>query len=165
MCCAGWRDGRLANGLCFVVGRLRRCPHHPLLRAVTDRPGECPSRRVPLAWGHMSQRQPGRGGILLCRNLSVVFSFANRCSRLMNGRFLSLFLDVIAQHSEPWSWRSRCGSGGLEPEVVSLKVRVRALASLSGLRIRCCHKLLCRLQMRLEFDLYPGNFHVLQVWP
>ena len=31
----------------------------------------------------------------------------------------------------------------------TMRLRVRSLALLSGLRIRCCHKLWCRLQMRL----------------
>ena len=33
--------------------------------------------------------------------------------------------------------------------LVSMRMRVRSLASLSGLRIRRCHELSCRLQTRL----------------
>ena len=32
----------------------------------------------------------------------------------------------------------------------TVRLRVRSLASLSGLRIRCCHELWCRLQTRLR---------------
>ena len=31
----------------------------------------------------------------------------------------------------------------------TVRLRVQSLASLSGLRIRCCHELWCRLQTRL----------------
>ena len=43
--------------------------------------------------------------------------------------------------------RSHCGSGS---DVVSVRMWVGSLASLSGLRIRRCHKLWCRLQMWLR---------------
>ena len=33
--------------------------------------------------------------------------------------------------------------------LISLRMRVRSLASLSGLRIQCCCELWCRLQMQL----------------
>ena len=38
---------------------------------------------------------------------------------------------------------------GLRIQLVSMKIQVRSLASLSGLRIRHCHELWCKSQMRL----------------
>ena len=35
----------------------------------------------------------------------------------------------------------------------TMRFRVQSLASLSGLRIRCCHELWCRLQTRLGSDV------------
>ena len=43
------------------------------------------------------------------------------------------------------SWHSR-----LKSSVVSVTMPVQLLALLRGLRIRCCHKLQCRLQMQLR---------------
>ena len=58
-------------------------------------------------------------------------------------------------------------------------MQVQSLASLSGLRIRHCHKLRHRLQiwlgsgvttavaqaqLQLQFDPLPGKCHMLQVW-
>ena len=42
-------------------------------------------------------------------------------------------------------WLSR-----LRTQLVSMSMRVQSLALLSGLRICCCHKLWCRLQMKLR---------------
>jgi len=45
-------------------------------------------------------------------------------------------------------WNSCCGSA--ETNVTDIqRMQVRSLASLSGLRIRCCRELQCRLQMLL----------------
>ena len=35
----------------------------------------------------------------------------------------------------------------------TMKLCVRSLASISGLRIRCCHELWCRSQMQLEYGI------------
>ena len=43
-----------------------------------------------------------------------------------------------------------CGSVGYEPDLVSVRLQVLILNSLSGLRIWRCHKLCCRPQMRLR---------------
>ena len=43
---------------------------------------------------------------------------------------------------------SQCGS--VETNLVSMKMWVQSLASLSGLGIQCCHELWCRLQTQLE---------------
>ena len=43
---------------------------------------------------------------------------------------------------------SRCGSVGWQPDAVSRRMQVRSLPSLGGLRIRCCHELWPRSQMR-----------------
>ena len=45
------------------------------------------------------------------------------------------------------------------------RMQVRSLALLRGLRIRRCQKLRCGPQMWLQFDPWPGNFHVLLVQP
>ena len=66
---------------------------------------------------------------------------------------------------------------GLAPDIVSVTMWIRSLASLSvGLGIHCCQKLWCRLQMwirsgiavaveKLLFDLWSGIFHMPQMWP
>ena len=64
-----------------------------------------------------------------------------------------------------------------------MKMQVRSLAKLSGLRIQHCYELWCRsqtwldlallwlwcsgtvLQWQLQFDPWPDNFHMLQMWP
>ena len=46
-------------------------------------------------------------------------------------------------------WGSSCCGYGLRTQLVSMRMRVRSLASISGLRIPCCHKLLCMSQMWL----------------
>ena len=51
-------------------------------------------------------------------------------------------------------------------QLVSMRMRVRSLALLSGLRIRCCWKLWHRSQiqlgsrLQLQFNPWPGNFHM-----
>ena len=50
--------------------------------------------------------------------------------------------------SVPWS--SCCGSAGEEPSIVSLRMWVQSLASLSGLRVWCCHRLQCRSHVGLR---------------
>ena len=42
---------------------------------------------------------------------------------------------------------------GLWTQLVSMRMRVPSLTFLSGLRIWCCHKLHCRSQMWLRFDV------------
>ena len=39
---------------------------------------------------------------------------------------------------------------GLRTQLVSMRMCVQSLALLSELRIQCCHKLQCRLQMQLR---------------
>ena len=54
---------------------------------------------------------------------------------------------------------------GLMIQLVSLQGLVQSLAQCSALRLwRCCS---CwhRSQLRLRFDSWPGNFHMLRVWP
>ena len=47
------------------------------------------------------------------------------------------------------NWRSPCGSAGLGPDVVSLRMWVWSLVLLSGLKFwRCCPKLRCRLRIQ-----------------
>ena len=56
----------------------------------------------------------------------------------------------IGRIEKPVLGVSPCGSEGQRPNVVSLRRRVRFLASPSGLRIWRCHKLWCSLQMWLR---------------
>ena len=56
-------------------------------------------------------------------------------------------------HLEFLSWLSR-----LRTQLVSMRMQVRSLASLIGLRIQCGHELWCRSQMRL------GGFTWLWLW-
>ena len=49
-------------------------------------------------------------------------------------------------------------------QMLSLRMWVQSLASLSRLRIWHCCKLQHRLQMQLQFSPWPGNFHILQIW-
>ena len=46
------------------------------------------------------------------------------------------------------SWSSHCGSLGTN-RLVSMRMHIQSLASLSGLRTWCCCELWCRSQMRL----------------
>ena len=72
-------------------------------------------------------------------------------------------------------WRS-----GNESDLGTMRLRVRFLASISGLRIRHCRELWCShrhgldlvllwfgvgRQLQLRFEPYPGNLHMLQMWP
>ena len=41
------------------------------------------------------------------------------------------------------------GLSGLKTQLVSRRMQVRSLASLSGLRIQCCHELQCKLQIQM----------------
>ena len=50
-------------------------------------------------------------------------------------QYMSVGVPVLAQWEQIW--------------LASMRTQVRSLASLSGLRIRCCHELWCRLKMRL----------------
>ena len=43
--------------------------------------------------------------------------------------------------------------GELRTSTVSLRMRVRSLALLSGLRLQCCLKLLCKSQVQLRFGV------------
>ena len=43
--------------------------------------------------------------------------------------------------------------GGLGTQLVSMRMEVRSLASLSGLRIRCCRELWCRSKTQLGSGL------------
>ena len=48
-------------------------------------------------------------------------------------------------------WRNRsssCWFSGLRTQLISIRMWVQLLASLSGLRILCCHKLQCRLWLQ-----------------
>ena len=47
---------------------------------------------------------------------------------------------------------------------VTVKVWVQSLARHSGLKDQVLLQLQCRLQLRLGFNLWPGNFHMLWVW-
>ena len=60
----------------------------------------------------------------------------------------------------------------------TIRLWVRSLALLRGLRIRCCHELWADMAwtwrccgwgvgqwLQLRFDPSPGNLHMLQVWP
>ena len=62
-----------------------------------------------------------------------------------------LRIKLPSKKSSPWT--SHCGSVGpklgQEPNRVSMRMQVGSLASLSGLRIWCCHELWCRSQMWL----------------
>ena len=49
-----------------------------------------------------------------------------------------------------YSSSSCCGSEGSGHDVISVRMWVRSLTLLSGLRIQHCHKLRHRLQMRLR---------------
>ena len=49
-------------------------------------------------------------------------------------------------------WSSHCGSADQGPDMVSVRIEVRSLASLSGLRIWHC----CKLQHRLKMQLGSG---------
>ena len=48
---------------------------------------------------------------------------------------------------------------------VAEELQVRSLASHSGLKDLALSQLWCRSMLRLRFDPWPGNFHMLQVWP
>ena len=48
---------------------------------------------------------------------------------------------------------------------VAAEVQIRSPAWHSGLKDPELSKLWCRLQLRLGFSLWPGNFHMLWVWP
>ena len=64
-----------------------------------------------------------------------------------------------------------------QTQLVSMRMQVRSLALLSGLKIQCCHELWCRLQtwilhccgcavgqqLEVWFDPYLGNFHMLWI--
>ena len=58
------------------------------------------------------------------------------------------------------SWSLHCGSVGKGPEIVSGRMQVQSLASLSGLKIRRCHKLQCSLQMQLRSSIIAMAFVV-----
>ena len=49
-----------------------------------------------------------------------------------------------------WCKRKFAWLSGLQTRLVSMRTWVRSLASLSELRIQCCHELWCRSQMRLR---------------
>ena len=66
---------------------------------------------------------------------------------------------------------SHCGSAVTNPTKLSMRMQVRILAPLSGVRIWCCPKLWRRSQTQLRSDLQllydpqPGNFHMLWYIP
>ena len=57
-------------------------------------------------------------------------------------------------------WLSRLGT-----QAVSMRIWVRSLASLSGLRILSCCGCGIGRQLQFQFNTLPGNFHMLQVPP
>ena len=63
---------------------------------------------------------------------------------------------------KPGAWgSSHCGSPGSEPDCIHEDVG--SVPGLTGLGIRHCRELWCRLQLRLGFDPWPENFCVLWV--
>ena len=49
------------------------------------------------------------------------------------------------------------GLSGLKTQLVSRRMQVRSLASLSGLRIQCCHELQCKLQIQMWSGIAVGH--------
>ena len=78
----------------------------------------------------------------LCRKGLERVNFPACCS--LNEQYLYVTRKIMVQRV----WSSPCGSG-LQIQLVSMRMRVRSLALLSGLRIRHYRELGCRLQMRL----------------
>ena len=52
-----------------------------------------------------------------------------------------------------WAWSSCCDSVGKEQDIVSVRMQIRSLDSISGLRIRHCHEMQLRLQISLDLLL------------
>ena len=80
----------------------------------------------------------------------------------------------LREYGRRYSRSSCCGSEGQEPDIVSVRMWVQSLTSLSGLRIHCGCKLQhrsqihCRCgigqQLQLQFNPWPGSFHLPHVW-
>ena len=54
---------------------------------------------------------------------------------------------------------------GLQIRLVSMRMQVRSLALLSGLRIWHFCGMWCRSQVQLRFDPLPRSLHMPQAWP
>ena len=89
----------------------------------------------------------------------LIMLYILSCDLFCNWKFLPFGIPVMAQ------WVKN-------PTLVSMRMQVRSLASLSGLRIWHCRDLWCRSRMWLDpvllwlqlwFDLQPWNFHMPQV--
>ena len=76
----------------------------------------------------------------LCWNL-IFLSRKVRCFYRMTSKFKAMLFEVpvLVQRKQIWPG--------------TMRLRVRSLASLSGLRIQCCCELWCRSQTRLRFGV------------
>ena len=127
-------------------------------------------------------------GILPCNNRSgsqlwISSSMSVPMAKPKSGQVdknMWIFRKKISKNEEKVFGSSCCGSA-ITTQLGSMRMWVWSLASLSRLRIWCCHELWRRSQTRLgsgvscgcgrdwqlelQFDPWPGNFHMPWVWP
>ena len=131
---------------------------------------------VSLWWPH-SHQTPGLFTVILfcpyLNNIKKSFTFEVFYLFWKEISLISIFCLLISTSvwqkqaevkNHSYHGSSHCGAMVMNP-IITMRTQIRSPAFFSGSRIQRCCGYCVGWQLQLWFDPWPGNFHVLQVWP